>query len=110
MNRPEPPASFESPWHGQAFALAVSLNEAGVFDWPEWTETFGANLDALRGDRELDGSDDYYTVWIETLEQILCAKGVVADGTLTEMKANWTEAFNTTPHGQPVHPRMVEGS
>ena len=110
MNTPTPPASFEAPWHGQAFALAVALNEAGVFGWPEWTQAFGDSLDALRKDQPLDGSDDYYTAWIATLERILCDKNVVAATALTQMKSNWTDAFNTTPHGKPVHPVMVDGA
>jgi len=107
MNTPTPPANFEAPWHGQAFALAVALNEAGVFGWPEWTEAFGESLDALRKDQPLNGADDYYTAWIATLERILCDRDVVAAQALAEMKANWTDAFNTTPHGKPVHPKMV---
>jgi nitrile hydratase accessory protein len=107
MNIPTPPANFKAPWHGQAFALAVTLNEAGVFGWPEWTQAFGESLDTMRKDTPLDGSDDYYTAWIATLERILCDRDVVAADALAQMKKNWAEAFNTTPHGNPVKPKMA---
>ena len=27
---------FREPWEAQAFAMAVSLHERGLFTWPEW--------------------------------------------------------------------------
>ena len=104
MTAPTPPAPFDAPWHGQAFALAVALNEAGHFSWPEWTTYFSAGLKKAGGQRKLDGSDDYYTVWISTLELLLCEKGIADTGLLDAMKSNWTHAFLSTPHGHPVHP------
>ncbi len=109
MTRPTPPAPFDAPWHGQAFALAVALNEAGHFSWPEWTDTFAAALKTAGTARPLDGSDDYYTAWVAALETILRKKGIADSGLLAAMKANWTEAFLATPHGQPVHPKLPEG-
>ena len=32
---------FEAPWQAQAFAMAVRLNERGLFSWPEWATRFG---------------------------------------------------------------------
>ncbi|WP_380053017.1 nitrile hydratase accessory protein [Falsihalocynthiibacter sp. SS001] len=101
MTTPEKP--FEAPWHGQAFALAVALNETGHFEWSEWAEMFGAEL--AKSDAELDGSDDYYRAWVTTLERLLVSKGTLAPDALALMKSLWTDAFLTTPHGQPVHPK-----
>jgi len=102
MKTPSKP--FDAPWHGQAFALTVALNEAGHFTWKEWTETFGAALKAEN--RSLDGSDDYYTAWVGALETMLKRKGIADAGLIAAMKASWTEAFLATPHGQPVHPAL----
>lgn len=104
---PTPPANFEAPWHGQVFALAVAMNEAGHFDWPDWTIMFGANLDKMRGEDELDGSDDYYVAWVSTLEQMMVEKNIVVPDMLADMKTLWTEAFLRTPHGQPVIPAKL---
>ena len=35
---------FLEPWHAQVFALTVHLNEAGLFDWPDWTAAFSDTL------------------------------------------------------------------
>ena len=48
MSRPELPPGldepvFAEPWQAQAFALAVALNERGLFSWTEWAETLGAD-------------------------------------------------------------------
>ncbi len=107
---PVPPASFAAPWHGQAFALAVSLNQAGLFSWPEWTEVFAANLARMRQEKELDGSDDYYIAWVSALEQILVEKDVLRPDMLAEMKTLWSEAFLSTPHGKPVRVAGLKGA
>ena len=101
-----PPAAFEAPWHAQAFALAVALNEAGHFSWPDWTVLFGAELEQARQHGPLDGSDDYYIAWVAALEQMLTRIGMADAGLLAVMKANWEDAFLSTPHGQPVTPRL----
>lgn len=106
---PTPPAPFDAPWHGQAFALAVALNEAGHFTWPEWTDTFSAALKDAEQIAPLDGSDDYYTAWVSALERMLHQKGIADSGLLAAMKAQWTTAFLTTPHGHPVHPTLPKG-
>lgn len=105
MDTPTPPAAFEAPWHGQVFALAVVLNRAGHFGWPEWTQMFGATLKRMGATRELDGSDDYYVAWVTALEEMLISKDITVPDALTDMKSRWTEAFLTTPHGKPVHPK-----
>ena len=38
---------FAEPWEAQAFAMAVKLNEAGVFQWSEWADTLGAGTPLL---------------------------------------------------------------
>lgn len=94
---------FEAPWHAQVFALTVHVHEAGVFTWPEWTERFGATLAAHGLDRALDGGNDYFTAWIETLEIMLADRGLADAATLAETKAAWEAAYLSTPHGMPVH-------
>lgn len=86
-------APFEEPWQAQAFALAVSLNERGLFAWSEWTEAFGA---------ELRRDDDYWRAWLATLEAMLERKGVAAEGELPAPAAAWIEAAEHTPHGQAI--------
>ena len=98
--RPEP--VFEAPWHAQAFALAVHLNDRGVFTWPEWTQAFGAELKRRGVDGPLNGGDDYFLAWVAVLESICRDKGLAEAEALEQMRAAWEAAYLQTPHGQPV--------
>lgn len=103
-----PKKAFDAPWHAEVFALAVHLNEGGYFDWPEWAGRFGENLAAAKTAKigvveGLDGSDDYYQIWLQTLIELMQEKGLVDAKMLASIKAQWREAYLTTPHGKPVH-------
>ena len=103
-----PKKAFDAPWHAEVFALAVHLNEGGYFDWPEWAGRFGENLAAAKTVKigvveGLDGSDDYYQIWLQTLIELMQEKGLVDAKMLASIKAQWREAYLTTPHGKPVH-------
>ena len=100
MTRPEP--VFAEPWHAQVFALTVSLNESGHLDWPDWASAFGATLARHGLDRDLDGGDDYFTAWVETVEGVLTARGMAAPGDLAALRDAWRQAYLVTPHGEPV--------
>lgn len=100
MTRPEP--AFGAPWHAQLFALTVHLNDAGVFDWPAWTQKFGATLRRHGLTRDLDGGDDYFNAWLETLEALLAEKSLAAPDQVDQIRAAWEAAFLATPHGAPV--------
>ncbi len=100
MTRPEP--AFEAPWHASVFAVTVALNEAGRFSWSEWVSRFSETLKASGVHHDLNGGDDYFLAWLETLEaMILAAEGVTSED-LTVLKTAWERAYLTTPHGQPV--------
>lgn len=98
---PEP--VFSEPWHAQLFAVTVHLNETGCFAWPEWAERFGATLARHGVSRELDGGDDYFLAWLETLETLMADTGRVSAEQARSVKDAWEQAYLTTPHGAPVH-------
>ena len=98
---PEP--VFEEPWHAQLFALTVHLNEAGQFSWPDWAARFSRTLATHGVDKELNGGDDYFMAWLETLEGLLADAGTAPPDLVGQMRAAWEEAYLTTPHGAPVH-------
>lgn len=97
---PEP--VFSEPWHAQVFALTVHLNEAGRFAWPEWAARFSATLKRHGLKKELDGGEDYFLAWLETLETYLVDDGSVTPGEVAPVKQAWEDAYLTTPHGDPV--------
>lgn len=86
---------FAEPWEAQAFAMAVKLNEAGVFTWSEWAERLGAELHALPERR-------YYECWLAALESLVQAKGVLTEPERLARVEAWGRAAKATPHGQPI--------
>lgn len=101
--RPEP--VFSQPWHAQVFALTVHLNEAGLFAWPDWTARFSQTLARHGLTRDLDGGEDYFIAWLETLEGFLSDLGQAAPAEVERVRSLWEEAYLSTPHGDPVHLR-----
>jgi len=101
MSAPEP--AFEAPWHAQVFALTVHLNEAGHFAWADWAERFGATLARHGLDKELNGGEDYFNAWLETLEGYLAEIGMAAPADVADLRNAWEAAYLSTPHGAPVH-------
>lgn len=100
MSRPDP--AFTEPWHAQVFSLTVHLNETGQLDWPDWAAAFSDTLKRHGLSKQLDGGDDYFAAWLETLEAVVVEKGVAMPEELTVCKAAWEKAYLSTPHGAPV--------
>ncbi|NOD33851.1 MULTISPECIES: nitrile hydratase accessory protein [unclassified Ruegeria] len=100
---PEP--VFDQPWHAQVFAVTVALNEAGRFAWSDWAARFADTLKRNGIARDLDGGDDYFQAWLETLEDLLADQGAAPPQDVKALHRAWEDAYLTTPHGQPVHLR-----
>ncbi len=99
-DNPEQP--FEEPWHAQLFAVTHSLASAGRFEWTAWSDHFSAALKrADDGGAAKDGSD-YYDVWLGALEEFLIDRDLADPETLVGLKQGWTDAYLSTPHGEPV--------
>jgi nitrile hydratase accessory protein len=76
---------FEAPWEARAFGLAVALNEAGVYPWRDFSHGLAAETAAL----EAQGTAaSYYERWLEALEKLAIARGLV---TLDELDARTAE-------------------
>lgn len=98
-----PDPVFAQPWHAQIFALTVHLHEKGLFTWPDWAARFGATLARHGLARSLDGGDDYFVAWLETLESWLAEAALAHPDQLEALRAAWQAAYLSTPHGAPVH-------
>ena len=93
---------FRAPWEAEAFALAVSLKERGLFTWSEWAATLG---DEIKKAQAAGEGETYYQHWLATLERILTEKGVVERGVLARTRDAWQRACARTPHGTPIELR-----
>lgn len=93
---------FREPWEAQAFALAVQLQEQGLFTWEEWAQTLGDEIAAAQEGGDADLGDTYYRHWLSALERLVVAKGAASDAGLKDTKEAWDRAAKATPHGQPI--------
>ena len=93
---------FAEPWQAQAFALAVKLSQAGHFTWSEWARALGAELATAAARGEPDDGSRYYHHWLAALERLASEKGLTDPASLAECKRAWADAYQQTPHGEPV--------
>jgi nitrile hydratase accessory protein len=93
---------FREPWEAQAFAMALTLHERGVFTWNEWAEALGAEIKRAQAAGDPDTGETYYHHWLATLERLVAAKGVASSDTLHRYRDAWDHAADRTPHGTPI--------
>jgi len=91
---------FAEPWQAQAFVMAVSLQNSGLFTWEQWTRTLSTviaedNRPDLTGER-------YYEYWLSALEQLVATKTPISSNALATRKIAWDKAARATPHGQTI--------
>ena len=60
---------FAAPWEGRAFGLAVLLSEKGAYEWDDFRTRLV--------DEIAHGGEAYYESWLDALESLLLARGVV---------------------------------
>ncbi|MEA2841066.1 MAG: hypothetical protein QOF41_2396 [Methylobacteriaceae bacterium] len=93
---------FREPWEAQAFALAVQLQERGLFTWDEWAQALGDVIASAQKAGDPDLGDTYYNHWLSALERLVVSKGAATHAGLEDTKDAWDRAAKATPHGQPI--------
>jgi nitrile hydratase accessory protein len=93
---------FRTPWEAQAFAMAVTLHEAGHFTWREWSDRLAAEIQRARERGDPDLGTTYYEHWLAALERIVAEKGLVATADLARRKREWDAAARASPRGRPI--------
>ena len=96
---------FREPWEAQAFAMAVSLHQRGLFTWPEWAATLADEIKRAQAAGDPDTGETYYRHWLNALERIVAEKGAATADTLRRYRDAWDHAADRTPHGQPIELR-----
>ncbi len=70
---------FAAPWEAKAFAMIVSLAEAGHFSWSDWVEHFSTEVAAATAAEASGGeAKTYYEQWLDAAETLLVEKGVTS--------------------------------
>ena len=93
---------FREPWEAQAFAMAVALQQRGLFTWSEWAAALGEEIKRAQAAGDPDRGNTYYRHWLTALERLVAQKGVTSEETLGRYRAAWSRAADRTPHGSPI--------
>jgi len=93
---------FREPWEAEAFAMAVALQQRGLFTWSEWAATLGDEIKRAQAAGDPDTGETYYRHWLATLERLVVEKGVASGKTLAHCREAWNRAAVRTPHGQSI--------
>ena len=93
---------FREPWEAQAFAMAVSLHQRGLFTWPEWAAALAAEIRRAQADGDCGDGTTYYRHWLSAIERLVAEKGLASEKALAERRDAWDRAAHATPHGQPI--------
>lgn len=93
---------FREPWEAQAFAIALTLHERGLFTWPEWASALNAQIAAAQAAGDPDLGNSYYRHWLSALEALMAEKGVSSTDELARYAQAWNHAAERTPHGHPI--------
>jgi nitrile hydratase accessory protein len=93
---------FREPWEAQAFAMALSLHQRGLFSWGEWAATLADEIKRGQAAGDPDTGETYYHHWLNALERLVAEKGVADPATLTRYRDAWEHAADATPHGDPI--------
>src|SRR5215467_14159219 len=83
---------FREPWEAQAFALAVALQERGLFGWDEWATALGDEIKAAQQAGDPDSGATYYHHWLKTLERMVGRKGIANGVALARYREAWARA------------------
>jgi nitrile hydratase accessory protein len=99
---------FRAPWEAQAFAMALTLHQRGLFTWPEWAATLADQIKRAQAAGDPDTGETYYLHWLATLERLVAEKGVTSTEALTRYRDAWDHAADRTPHGQQIELRSED--
>jgi nitrile hydratase accessory protein len=72
---------FQAPWQGRAFGLAVILNEKGAYPWDDFRSRLV--------DQVATGQPEYYESWLNALESLLLARGIVTRDEVAQRAAEY---------------------
>src|SRR6202790_3279231 len=96
---------FREPWEAQAFAMALTLHERGLFTWNEWAATLADEIKRAQAGGDPDDGKAHYRHLLATLERLVSAKGVASSETLHRYRDAWDRAADRTPHRSPIELR-----
>lgn len=95
--------TFAEPWQARAFALVVALAERGTFSLRDFQAALIGRLTAFEREHCITGTSDYYTRWVEALEDILADKSMMPADRLAHLERDVVDDAES----RKVHQRMT---
>jgi nitrile hydratase accessory protein len=99
---PEGESLFAEAWQAEVLGIAEALVLAGRFTREAWSRTLGACLREAQAAGEPDEACTYYQAALEALERLVLETGAASAAEIHDREHAWQEAYERTPHGQPV--------
>lgn len=93
---------FSEPWQAQIVAMAHAMVEKGRFTLNDWSNTLGAEIRQSLAAGKPDDTATYYKCVLATFETLVKQAELASADELKIRKQQWIEAYEHTPHGQPV--------
>lgn len=108
--------AFDHAWEIRAFAIATAMHDDGAFEWPEFQGELIRSIQAWESDNDTATGWSYYDRWMEALERLLQAKGMLDTDELDDRIAGVLSTPANTHHHPParqpvavVQPQSGEG-
>lgn len=93
---------FSEPWQAQIVAMAHAMVEKGRFTLNDWSNTLGAEIRSAQAAGKPDDTATYYKCVLVTFETLVKQAELATAEELKARKLAWIDAYEHTPHGQPV--------
>lgn len=98
---PDGPA-FDEPWQARSFAIALALQDRGLFSPSEWSSALGQEISRAAAASEPGTGDQYFHHWLRALERLVVDKQLTTHRSLAGYQRAWSRAASRTPHGSPI--------
>lgn len=86
---------FEAPWEGRVFGMARQLADSGAYTWDEFRDSLIESIARWESVAGEGAEYRYYDRFLEALEDLLVARGLIDTGSLRER----FEEYRARPHG-----------
>jgi nitrile hydratase accessory protein len=101
--------AFAEAWQAEALAIADTLVQNGLFSATAWSSALGDALQQAAASGAADNQETYYRCVLSALEVLIASHSAIDQQAMTGMRKNWEEAYLSTPHGQPVKLKSIDG-
>jgi nitrile hydratase accessory protein len=90
---------FSEPWESRVFGVTVAMCDKGVFEWRAFQAELIAAIRRAEGATTNGEPFHYYVCWLEALEHLLDASGLVEASDARERAASLAERPAGHDHG-----------